>query len=185
MNKQQIKTGHILLSEPFMADPNFKRSAVLICDHGDDGTVGFVMNKPLDMSIDALIADFPTFDSEVFFGGPVQTDTIHYVHCKGDILEESMEIVDGVYWGGNFSQLKTLIQEELISPKDIRFFVGYSGWGAGQLDDEMRLGSWVTAEMDANYLFKSMPNELWQQVMENKGSIYTVIAQMPESANWN
>lgn len=185
MNRKEIEIGHILLSEPFMADPNFKRSAVLVCDHGEDGTVGFVMNKPLDMSIDALISDFPEFNSEVFFGGPVQTDTIHYVHCKGDILEDSMKIVDGVYWGGNFEQLKTLISQELILAKDIRFFVGYSGWGQGQLQDEMRLGSWVTAEMDANYLFKSAPDSLWQQVMENKGDIYGVIAQMPEGVNWN
>lgn len=185
MKKEKIKTGQILLSEPFMADPNFKRSAVLICDHGMDGTVGFVMNKPLEMSIDALIADFPTFDSEVFFGGPVQTDTIHYVHCKGDILNDSIKVVDGVYWGGDFEQLKMLVTQQLILPKDIRFFVGYSGWGQGQLAEEMRLGSWVTAEMNTNYLFKESPDELWQQIMRNKGSIYTVIAQMPKGVNWN
>lgn len=185
MVHNEIKNGKVLLAEPFMLDPNFKRSAVLLCEHNEEGSLGFIMNKPLNMQINELIEDFPEFESEVFFGGPVQTDTIHYVHNVGDLLEESVSVVDGVYWGGNFEKLKFLVDSQLILPHNIRFFVGYSGWSEGQLMDEMTYGSWVLADMHANYLFKSKPKQLWRQVMYNKGDAYTVIAQMPEAPSWN
>ena len=182
---EEVSQGKILLAEPFMLDPNFKRSAVLLCDHGEEGSVGFILNKPLDMRIDELVDGFPEFESEVLFGGPVQTDTIHYIHNVGDLLEDSRHVVDGVYWGGDFEKLKFLITSKLVEPHNIRFFVGYSGWSEGQLSDEMDYGSWLLAEMHANYLFKTSPKELWQQVMENKGNTYSVIAQMPEGISWN
>ncbi len=185
MVKEEVSSGKILLAEPFMLDPNFKRSAVLLCEHNKDGSVGFIINKPLNMRIDELIDGFPEFDSEVMFGGPVQTDTIHYIHNVGDLLEESAKVADGIYWGGNFEKLKFLISSNLILPHNIRFFVGYSGWSEGQLKDEMGYGSWVLAEMDANYLFKLEPAKVWNQVMYNKGDTFTVIAQMPEANNWN
>jgi putative transcriptional regulator len=178
--------GKILLSEPFMLDPNFKRAAVIICDHTvKDGTVGFILNKPIDMRIDELVVDFPEFDAEVYFGGPVQTDTIHYVHNVGDLLEGSTEVGDGIYWGGDFEKLKFLINQKLIKPQNIRFFVGYSGWSGRQLEGEMETGSWVVADTDANYLFKEDPMQLWQQILEHKGDTFGVIGQMPDSANWN
>ena len=168
-----------------MVDMNFKRSAVLLCEHNEEGSLGFILNKRLEMRVDELIADFPEFDAEVFFGGPVQTDTIHYVHNVGELLEESMMVAEGVFWGGNFEKLKFLITSQLIKPENIRFFVGYSGWSEGQLLDELTYGSWVVAEMDTNYRFKSKPEDLWQQIMGNKGDTYSVIAQMPDGANWN
>jgi len=180
-----VATGNVLLAEPFMLDPNFKRSAVLLCEHNEEGSIGFIMNKPLGMQIDELIADFPEFESEVFFGGPVQTDTVHYIHNVGNLLENSMQVSEGVYWGGDFEKLKFLITSELILPKNIRFFVGYSGWSNGQLHDEMDYGSWISAYMHANYIFKSKPDRLWQQVMANKGNTYSVIAQVPDYVSWN
>lgn len=185
MVDKDVKIGNILLAEPFMLDPNFKRSAVLLCEHGEEGSVGFIMNKPLNMRVDELIEDFPEFESEVFFGGPVQTDTIHYVHNVGDLLEDSIKVAEGVYWGGDFEKLKFLISSQLILPANIRFFVGYSGWSEGQLMDEMIFGSWIIADMDANYLFKSKPKRLWSQVMNDKGDTFTVIAQVPEVVSWN
>lgn len=181
----QVARGKILLAEPFMLDPNFKRTAVLLCEHDEEGSLGFVMNKPLGMTVDELIEGFPEFDSEVHLGGPVQTDTIHYVHNVGDLLEGSVKVVDGVYWGGDFDKLKFLITQQLILPYNIRFFVGYSGWSEGQLVDEMLYGSWVVADMDANYLFKTPSEGIWKQAMYNKGDTYTVIAQMPEAVSWN
>lgn len=182
----KVTTGSILLAEPFMVDPNFKRSVVLLCDHTRaEGTVGFVLNKNLGLQINELILEFPDFESEVYYGGPVQTDSIHYIHNVGDILDNSTKVVDGVWWGGDFDKLKGLINANLIEPENIRFFVGYSGWSPGQLTNEMQLGSWVLTEMYANYLFKSKPDSLWQQVMKNKGDRYEVIADMPDGVNWN
>ncbi len=115
--------GILLLAEPFMEDFNFKRSAVLICDHHEEGDLGFIINKPLNMGINDLISGFPKFESNVFYGGPVQTDSIHYVHTVGEILDDSQPLGHGLYWGGDFKKLKFLIQSELILPKDIRFFI--------------------------------------------------------------
>lgn len=172
--------GRILLSDPFMIDSNFKRSAILLCDHRDDGTVGFILNRPLNMQINQLVADFPEFDSEVYFGGPVATDTIHYIHNVGDVLDNSIKVDSGIYWGGDFEKLKFLIQSELIKPENIRFFVGYSGWEKGQLADEMEVGTWYVARMHANYLFKVEPSNLWKKITHNIGNNYSVIAQIPD-----
>lgn len=186
MVKKRVSNGKILLAEPFMLDPNFKRAVILVCEHDNkDGTVGFIINKPLKMKVGELIADFPEFESEVYFGGPVATDTIHYIHNVGDLLEESVQIKRGIYWGGNFEKLKFLITTQLILPKNIRFFVGYSGWSAGQLKEELGYKSWVLSEMHANYMFKSKPSQLWQQAMHNIGSTFSVIAQMPEPVSFN
>jgi putative transcriptional regulator len=181
-----VNIGKILLAEPFMLDPNFTRSAILLCDHNsEEGSIGFILNKPLQTNIDELIEDFPAFESEVFFGGPVQTDTIHYIHRVGDLLDDSIEISRGVYWGGDFDKLKFLVNSQLIQPHQIRFFVGYSGWSEGQLRSEMSYGSWLLADMNANYIFKFRPEELWQTIMYNKGNAYTVLAQLPEDLSWN
>lgn len=184
MDKAQ--TGSILIAEPFMVDPNFKRSVVAVCDYTEEeGTVGFVLNKPLGLQINELITDFPSFEADVYFGGPVQTDSIHYVHNVGDLLEKSTKVVDGVWWGGDFEKLKFLIRSDMVQPHNIRFFVGYSGWSPGQLEEEMVSGSWVLSDLDANYLFKSKPKKLWKQVLKNIGDTHSVIAQMPDAANWN
>lgn len=183
--KSLIKSGQVLLAEPFMLDPYFRRSVVLLCEHHDQGSVGFILNKTIDMQVNDLMSEFPAFAGDVFYGGPVQTDTLHYIHNVGDLLEDSVLVADGVWWGGDFESLKFLIQSELILPSNIRFFVGYSGWTGGQLDDEMEIGSWVTANMDANYLFKSQPAQLWRQIMYDKGDRYEVISEMPEQLSWN
>jgi putative transcriptional regulator len=132
------------------------------------------------MTIGELVVDFPEFDSEVYYGGPVGTDTIHYIHNVGNLLEDSVEVNRGVYWGGDFDKLKFLITSKLLLPHNIRFFVGYSGWSAGQLKEELEYKSWLLSDMDTNYLFKSKPRNLWKQVMYNKGNVYSVIAQLPE-----
>jgi len=185
MTEIKIKRGRILLAEPFMVDSNFKRTVVLMCEHEDDGSLGFILNRSLDMQINDLIANFPKIEATVYYGGPVQTDTIHYVHNAGELLEGSQEISKGIYWGGDFEQLKVLIDEGVIQSKDIQFFVGYSGWSPDQLIEEMNMGSWVVAELEKNYLFRRKEIDLWQEVMVQKGDAFTVIAQMPDTITWN
>jgi len=183
--KNAVKTGTILLSEPFMLDPNFKRTAVLLVDHGEDGSVGFVLNRESDVRIDELVQDFPEFDAPVYVGGPVGRDTVHYLHRCGDLLEDSDPVVKGVWWGGDYERLKFLVRQQLITPRDVRFFVGYSGWSENQLEEEMTHGSWVTARMDPNYLFNASPDTLWRQVMDHKGNAYSVIADMEDDLKLN
>jgi len=109
----------------------------------------------------------------------------NYIHNVGDLLEGSIEITRGVYWGGHFEKLKFLIESELIKPKNIRFFLGYSGWDAGQLYNEIDTGSWIIEEMHANYIFKESSEKLWKQILINKGNTYSVIAQIKDSTRVN
>lgn len=184
-NKIEIKAGTILLAEPFMLDPNFKRSVVLICEHNDVGTTGFILNKPVDIKIHELVPDFPESKAAVHIGGPVAVDSLHFLHNVGDLLDNSQEVCPGVYWGGDFEKLKFLMETGVIQDQNIRFFIGYSGWSEGQLIEEMQETSWLTEVMDANYLFRVKPFVLWQTVLHNKGNTYTVIAQMPDAVSLN
>lgn len=181
----KIKAGNVLIAEPFMLDPNFKRSVILVCEHGEHGTTGFVLNKPLGIGIHELLGDFPESKAMVFVGGPVAVESLHYLHNVGDMLDNSLEVCPGVFWGGDFEKLKFLMENRLIKDHNIKFFIGYSGWSEGQLDEEMKETSWLVEEMDPNYLFKVKPFVLWQTVLHNKGNTFTVIAQMPDTVSLN
>lgn len=181
----KIGPGTILLSQPFMTDPHFKRAAVLLCEHTEDGSLGFILNKPINMKVEQLLSEFPEFPAKVYYGGPVATDTLHYVHDRGDILDDSVEVAPGVFWGGHFDKLKFLIESKLILADNVRFFIGYSGWSAGQLKEEMGTGSWVTANVDPNYVFQSSTKTLWKKIMEDQGDSLSIIAQLPDDISPN
>ncbi|HMS70017.1 MAG TPA: YqgE/AlgH family protein [Saprospiraceae bacterium] len=181
-----LETGKLLISEPFSQDVNFKRTVVLISDYREeDGTVGFVLNRPTNLKINDLLSDFPEIDSKVYYGGPVAIDTIHYIHCKGDIVDDSRFISKGLFWGGNFDKLKFLIDAGLILASDIKFFIGYSGWSPGQLEEEMEEKSWIIADMDINYAFTNKIPDMWHHVLNAKGANYKVIADMSDSFSLN
>lgn len=179
--------GKVLLAEPYMYDPVFKRAVVTICDYKpNDGVVGFILNKPIKMQVAELVADFPDFEAHVSYGGPVATDTIHFMHNVGELIDDSVKVMPGLYWGGDFSKLKFLIQAEMIRPDNVRFFVGYSGWEHNQLNSELDAESWIISDMHPNYAFKNKKNNnLWSEVLTHKGDSYSVIAQMPESNSNN
>ncbi len=188
MVKEEISAGKLLLAEPFMQDVTFQRAVVLLCEHNDLGSMGFILNKELDVKIASLISGFPDFSAKVYYGGPVQTNTIHYIHDKGDILDDSILIMDGVYWGGDFEKLKFLIASELIKPQNIRFFVGYSGWSEGQLLEEISYGSWIVTDMDTNYVLgrnSYHSDHLWEWILKGMGNVYSVISQLPDKISWN
>ncbi len=181
----KIRVGTLAVAEPFMLDPHFKRAVILLCNHDNEGSFGYILNKMKDITISDLVVDFPKFNAPVFYGGPVQTDSLHFLHNVGDLLEGSKRITSGVYMGGDWDQLKFLIQQKLIEPKHIRFFMGYSGWTDTQLADECKDGSWILCDMHANYLFNSQPNTLWRTVLQNKGNAYSIIADMNDDNNIN
>lgn len=184
-SKIEIKKGDFLIAEPFMLDPGFRRSAILLCDHGIDGSVGFIMNKPIDIDISRLLPDFPDFKLKAFYGGPVATDTIHYIHKAGDIIDDSIYIADDIYWGGSFEQIKIMIEKGLIGDDDIMFFVGYSGWSQGQLQEEITIGSWIKTKYDLNYVFNNVKSNLWKLLLQDKGSTFAVIADIKDEMNLN
>ncbi|MFN8280663.1 MAG: YqgE/AlgH family protein [Saprospiraceae bacterium] len=175
----QIDKGDMLIAEPFMLDPNFKRAAVLIVDHEDDlGTVGFVLNKKSPYKIEELLDDIGDFEGDVYYGGPVANNILHFLHNVGDMVEDSLGICRGVYWGGDFTAFKFLMAQGLIKPENVRFFLGYSGWSPHQLSEEIKEGSWIIEEMDSNYLFKTDPDNLWKVILQSKGEVYSALSQI-------
>ena len=182
---QEPKAGNFLLSEPFMPDTNFKRSVVLLCDHKDKGSVGFVINKPLNLKLNDVLDNFPEFNAGLYFGGPVQTDTLHFIHNLGDKISDSVCIGDGLYWGGNFEAIRLLIETKQASPFSFRFFLGYAGWGPGQLKDELGENAWIMAPANPGYIFKVRPDELWRNVLKEMGGQYRIMANFPESPQLN
>jgi putative transcriptional regulator len=186
MTKTSIELGDLLIAEPFTFESEFKRSLVMVVDHSlKEGTVGFVLNKKLEIRVDTLIKGFPEFQDFAYFGGPVATDTLHFIHTKGDLIEDSIPIFDNLFWSGNFEQIKFLIKSGVLKPGEIRFYVGYTGWSSGQLAEELEWGSWIKDKGDANLVFNSGSDDLWKMVLENKGSTYSVLAQFPKVMNWN
>ncbi len=169
-----------------MEDPTFKKAVILICDHQHDGSFGFIINKKLDLKLNDLLADFPEIDLPVYYGGPVDNETtLHFLHTKGDLIEDSVEIINGVYWGGNFEQLRFLVDTKLIGPDDIRFYLGYSGWDPGQIKDELKVKSWIVDEAFPNYVYARQPEKLWQEVLQRKGDQYAILSEVPEQILMN
>ncbi len=185
-NKVAPAAGTLLLSEPFMLDPNFKRTVVMLCEHMDDGgTVGFILNRPLDIKVCDALVDFDDVQNELFYGGPVAQDTLHYLHRYGDIIEESMQIKDDIFWGGNFEQLGELIKAGTIDPKNIKFFLGYSGWSTGQLDGELKENAWIVTPAKSQYIFDISDRELWKIVLSDLGGDYKQLVHYPEDPMLN
>jgi putative transcriptional regulator len=178
--------GQLLLSEPFMLDPNFKRTVVMICEHIEDGgTVGFILNRPLQVKVGDALVDFEGIGNELYYGGPVAQDTLHYLHRHGDLIEDSMKITDDIFWGGNFEQLNQLLKAGTIHSSDVKFFLGYSGWSPGQLVLEMEESSWIVSQAKAHYIFDIEEKELWRTVLSDMGGEYKQIVNYPEDPMLN
>ncbi len=160
------EVGRILISEPFLLDSYFKRAVILLGEHSEEGTVGFILNKPTDLQLNDALEDFPPFDSPLYFGGPVQTDTIHFLHTLGQKLEGSKEIMPGIFWGGDLEMLKLLIDTHQVTKNDIRFFAGYSGWEPQQLTAELKGHTWLISNCVKDFAFSEHPEGLWGEVLK-------------------
>ena len=149
--------GTLLIAEPFLKDPNFSRTVVFICDHHEQGSFGFVLNRAYGHTLDELMNDMSDLKIPVFYGGPVQMDTIHFLHQYPSKIPGGFQVVDDVYWGGNFETAIALIRSGEIDPNKIRFYIGYSGWSSGQLNDELKEKSWLTVQATRKLILLRLP----------------------------
>jgi putative transcriptional regulator len=185
LNKLSAKKGRFLIAEPFMDDPYFKRSVVLLTEHNIKGTFGFILNKPLDVFVNDILKDFPTFESPIFMGGPVQPDTLFFIHTQGDLIAESIQVKDNIYWSGNMEQLKQLIIDQQIFPNEVMFFIGYSGWDAMQLKNEIKEESWIIAAPELKNIQQLNSTDLWRKSLQKMGSKHSLLANFPEDPSLN
>lgn len=174
-----LSVGILLISNPFLKDPNFIRSVIFICDYRQDGAIGFVINKTFDHDIGDLIEGAEGIRFPVYEGGPVQKETLHFLHQRPDLITGGMEITKGIYWGGDFAEVLKLLREDKLSKTDIRFYLGYSGWDQGQLEDELKEKSWITRDTNPNLVFTKDPYQLWRTALEELGGEYKQMVNYP------
>jgi putative transcriptional regulator len=171
--------GILLISDPFLKDPNFQRTVVFLCEHRAEGSFGFVLNKTQDLELGDLIKDADGIRFPVFEGGPVQKDTLHFLHQCPDLIAGGMEVMDGIYWGGDFDVVLDLLRSKTIGMDDIRFFLGYSGWSDGQLENELKEKSWITREATRPLVFNLNTHEIWKEALGDLGGEYRQMVNYP------
>ncbi|QJW88276.1 YqgE/AlgH family protein [Spirosoma taeanense] len=179
-----VTNGSLLIAEPFLGDTNFERSVVLVCEHSPAGTFGLVLNQLTDLHLSDVIEDVYA-DQSLFVGGPVQQNTLHFIHRRPDLIDGSIAIQDGLYWSGDFEQVKQAVNVGTLTERDIRFFVGYSGWGAGQLAAELDQKSWIVSRTDAGFLFDTPADQFWRGVLKRMGGEFKSIANYPVDPRLN
>lgn len=171
--------GILLIADPFLKDPNFLRTVVLLCEHNEQGSFGFVLNRQYENTLDELIPELEGHPLPVYYGGPVQTDSIHFIHRYPDEIPGGQEILKGVYWGGDFEALVNLIKEITIDPDKIRFYIGYSGWSEKQLQQEIDEKTWLTVEASRKLVFNTPYESAWKESIRHLGGDYEIMANFP------
>jgi putative transcriptional regulator len=177
--------GKILISEPFLPDTFFNRSIVYLTDHSAQGSVGFILNKKLDINISSAVAGFEGWDENLNMGGPVAPDTLHYIHSLGDIIPKSVLVDDNIYWGGDIDAIRELIATGKISRSQVRFFLGYSGWSAGQLEKELKEDSWIIARVKSDIIMNNRGDDTWKRILRSFKNKYRIWADFPDSPEMN
>jgi putative transcriptional regulator len=177
------QAGDILIAEPFLGDKHFERAVLLVCEHNQNGSFGLVLNKKSEYKLSQLIET--EADYEVFMGGPVQKETLHFIHRCPHLIDESIDLGNDIFWSGNFETLLKLLNLNIIKESEIRFFIGYSGWGRGQLASELTENAWYISATTADDVFNTATEEHWRTVLKNKGGVYKSIANYPLDPNLN
>lgn len=177
--------GILLIADPFLKDPNFLRTVVLLCEHQQQGSFGFVLNKLVAQTLDELINDMEGIHLPVYYGGPVQTDTLHFLHQYPNMIPDAVKVSDDIYWGGNFETLTALLKTHQIDTAKIKFFLGYSGWGDGQLPDEMEEKSWLTVQANSKLVFNTAFDQVWKNSLKTLGGKYEQVINYPTDPQLN
>ncbi|MFP4690894.1 MAG: YqgE/AlgH family protein [Bacteroidales bacterium] len=179
-NPNKPNSGKLLISEPSLRDFYFGRSVVLLVEHNTkEGTIGLILNKPIHLKLNQVIKEFPDNEFPLFLGGPVHPERLFYVHTLGDKVQGSIEIIPGLYWGGEIGKIMDLIRLNLVTPEDVRFFIGYAGWESKQLDTEMKEKSWVVTQCSLKTVMNRYPEKLWSNMLKEMGNDYAIWANFP------
>lgn len=171
--------GILLIADPFLKDPNFMRTVILLCDHQPESSFGFVINKQIEQTLDELMDGFDGFPIPVYYGGPVQMDTIHFLHQYPDKIPGGTEVMQGVFWGGDFGCLAAMVKNQEVDFNKVRFFLGYSGWGDKQLAGELEEKSWLTVSATPEILFHPDPELIWKASLKHLGGEYEMMINYP------
>ena len=179
-SKLPATSGCLLLSEPFLQDENFVRSVILLCENNENGAFGLVLNKLSILKVSDLLDDVDFLDLEVYVGGPVEQNTLHFIYRGEPILQGSVPLAADLWWGGDFEEFIQKYKHGLLDLDNFRFFIGYSGWSEGQLDEELSSNTWIVCDSSyATNIFNSSPDDLWRMLLKNMGGDFQVLANYP------
>jgi len=185
-NTNEPSIGSILISEPFIEDKYFTRSVILLYDHGEEGSFGFVLNNYIETGLKDMISNFPDIDVRVSLGGPVDTSNLFFIHSLPEDVPDSQEIARGMYIGGKFTDVVELLTEDPSKVEFFRFFVGYSGWEVDQLNDELEEKSWLVLPPVSNeHILDSNNDDLWKELMDKLGGKFKVMSTFPKNPSHN
>ena len=187
--KRRVPRGSFLVAVPQMLDPNFMHALVFLIEHEDAGAYGLVVNRPLGVTVDHLLPESALLAGSRFpvhGGGPVGNDTLQFLHRLPEAIPGGVELAAGLFLGGDALALERAIADGSAGPDGLRLFVGYSGWGAGQLEAELESGSWVVAPAPAELVFDSRSRDvLWRHVLRGLGRDGDGLSRMPPDVSWN
>lgn len=178
-SKTPVK-GSLLISEPFGDDQYFSRSVILLCDHNNKGSFGFVLNNYINVDLHTLNARLPKSDSKISVGGPVDKESIYYFHRFGNRVEGSILLKEDLYFGGNFDQILELLNDSESNFRHVRFFIGYAGWSENQLKSEIDENLWVvTDSYSIDDIFDTSNHSLWKELLAKQGGKFKIISEFP------
>jgi putative transcriptional regulator len=170
--------GSLLVAAPILSDPNFRRTVVFLAEHGDDGAMGIVLNRPTDTSVGEALPELTGIADEaepVFVGGPVATGAVLAVAELDDPEDASELLFDSVGF----------VKKADVPVVRGRVYVGYAGWGAGQLEAELEEESWLVLPAEPDDLFSENPDGLWSAVLRRQGGPYALLSLMPPDPSLN
>lgn len=179
----QGKPGDFLLAHPLLDDENFERSVVLLTQWDEEGAAGLIINRLSDYTLDqALEGAWPAW--QLYFGGPVRTDSLYFLHQRPDLISGGAILSAGLYFGGDFDAMHYAVRNELLAEDEILFTAGYAGWTQGQLEGELEEGSWVlqSAEHLTNWWKQ---DQLYQNLAKNWPDDLKFWMNKPEVPYWN
>jgi len=182
MISEKLQKGHLLIAEPsIIGDLSFNRSVILLADHNKEGSVGFILNKPLAYSLNDLVPEIES-DLKIYNGGPVEQDNLYFIHNIPELIPNSIEISNGIFWGGDFQTTKVLLNNRDIKYDNIRFFLGYTGWEANQLQTEMESNAWIIVKNDyKNKIIGKSTSDFWKEKILELGGDYIIWSNAPEN----
>jgi len=176
-------THHFLIAMPAMEDPDFSRSLVYVAEHNDEGALGVVINRPIDLTVEGLFerVDIPleaksVGEAPVYFGGPVQTDRGFVLHRPIGDWQSSLKVNNDIALTSSKDILQAL--GSLGEPAEVLITLGYSGWGAGQLEEELAQNAWLTVPADAQIIFDLPPEERLSAAMQLLGVDFTNLSDI-------
>lgn len=178
--KNEIKNGTILMSKPFIEDSRFSKSIILITEHNHLGTMGLIINKKSNQNIEGIFNE--KFNQTIKHGGPVEIDSVICLHNCSKIIKDSQHVFDNYFIGGDIEQIFKHISSNKIEKEDIYFFIGYSGWEKGQLEQEITEGSWIIYENKINIFNDELS---WSRMLIETNKKYKIWVDAPSNFHLN